>query len=174
MVSNGKTGSTGSSGANGQNAEIWSLGKPEPQMLMLWVESEKELERKMFVLEDMFLRPAFMDLRSSSMEPRRLSGVMGVHDRVEPWTGYLGSSVSFSMDWLEDETDAKYGNPWKEGMWTFSEVETFRSVIEKEMMERGMKSPEIPMVIWEGVSSRCGSLRERRRARNIRWNAGGE
>lgn len=144
MVSNGKT---CSSKANGQNAEFWSL---TPDSRMMWVEGERELEGKMFVLEDMFLKPAFMDLIRRSTEPRRLSGVMGVHDRVEPWTGYLGSSVSFSMDWTGDETETEYGNPnpWKEGMWTFSEVEVLRSVIEKEMMERGMKSPEIPMVIW--------------------------
>ena len=136
-------GNTGSSIANGQNPKIRFL---KPVSRMLWVEGERELEGKMFVLEDMFLRPelALMD----SSEPRKLNGVMGVHDRVEPWTGYLGSSVSFSMDWTGDETGTKQGNPWEEGKWTFQEVEVFRSVVEKEMMERGMKSPEIPMVIW--------------------------
>ena len=104
-----------------------------------WLEADAEIEERIFILEDMWT-----NRRCSG--PGKTEGVMAVHDRTEPWRGFLGFSIHFSMEWPEA------GSDWTEGRSkverTFPEVERFRSAIERNMMEMGMKSPEIPMVIW--------------------------
>lgn len=106
-----------------------------------WLEVEAEIEGKIFVLED-----TWTNRRCSGLG--RMEGTMAVHGRTEPWKGFLGFSIPFSMEWDGAETAWERKRCKSKGEWTFAEVERFRSVLERNMMEIGMKSPEIPMVVW--------------------------